>query len=89
MFGVAGTMVYMAPEILLRIGYQSSIDYWSLGVIMFELLFGTRPFRGRNHDDLVDNILTQDILATIPANDFDQDLIDCLTGVFTRGSNPR
>jgi serine/threonine kinase 32 len=72
----------MAPEILARVGYQASIDYWSLGVIMFELLFGTRPFRGRNHDDLVDNILNQEISATIQPNDLDDDLIDCLTGVF-------
>jgi serine/threonine kinase 32 len=75
-------MVYMAPEILVRAGYQASIDYWSLGVIMFELVFGFRPFRGKNHDDLVDNILNQDLEDIIPPNDLDPELIDCLTGVF-------
>lgn len=49
---------------------------------MFELLFGIRPFKGVDHDDLVENILNQDISATIPSNDLDDDLIDCLTGVF-------
>jgi len=33
-------MAYMAPEVLLRKGYLASVDWWSLGVVMFELLFG-------------------------------------------------
>jgi len=33
-------MAYMAPEILKRTGYLESVDWWSLGVVMFELLFG-------------------------------------------------
>jgi len=37
---VAGSMAYMAPEILDKKGYYSSIDWWSLGVVMYELLFG-------------------------------------------------
>lgn len=49
---VAGSMAYMgmdsimsvfnltAPEILLKKGYQSSIDWWSIGVVMYEMLFG-------------------------------------------------
>ena len=37
---IAGSMAYMAPEVLLRKGYFESVDWWSLGVVMFELLFG-------------------------------------------------
>lgn len=36
----AGTMAYMAPEILARKGYSTSVDWWSLGIVTFELLFG-------------------------------------------------
>ena len=50
--GVAGSMAYMAPEILTRRGYTYTIDWWSLGVCTYELLFGRRPFRGKTNSDL-------------------------------------
>jgi len=50
--GVAGSMAYMAPEILAKKGYSYMIDWWSLGVCAFELTFGRRPFRGKTNSDL-------------------------------------
>ncbi|KAG0245713.1 hypothetical protein BGX31_006387 [Mortierella sp. GBA43] len=57
LISIAGSMAYMAPEVLLRKGYFASVDWWSLGVIMFELLFGKRPFRGKTNDLLTNSIL--------------------------------
>ncbi|KAG0026878.1 hypothetical protein BGZ82_009260 [Podila clonocystis] len=54
---IAGSMAYMAPEVLLRKGYFESVDWWSLGVVMFELLFGKRPFRGKSNELLTNSIL--------------------------------
>ncbi|KAH8832585.1 kinase-like domain-containing protein [Flagelloscypha sp. PMI_526] len=54
--GVAGSMAYMAPEILTKRGYTCYIDWWSLGVCAYELLFGRRPFRGRTNSDLTHSI---------------------------------
>ncbi|KFH64054.1 AGC/YANK protein kinase [Podila verticillata NRRL 6337] len=54
---IAGSMAYMAPEVLLRKGYFESVDWWSLGVVTFELLFGKRPFRGKSNDMLTNSIL--------------------------------
>ena len=51
----------MAPEILVKKGYSSTIDWWSLGVCMYELIFGRRPFRGRTNGDLTHSI-TKDTL---------------------------
>jgi serine/threonine protein kinase len=53
---VAGSMAYMAPEILHKRGYTYPIDWWSLGVCAFELLFGRRPFRGRTNTALTHSI---------------------------------
>ncbi|KAL5531338.1 hypothetical protein ACEPAG_4215 [Sanghuangporus baumii] len=50
--GVAGSLAYMAPEVLSKRGYSYMIDWWSLGVLAYELIFGRRPFRGRTNADL-------------------------------------
>ncbi|TFK51637.1 kinase-like protein [Heliocybe sulcata] len=54
--GVAGSMAYMAPEILAKRGYTYTIDWWSLGVCAYELIFGRRPFRGKTNSDLTTSI---------------------------------
>ncbi|KAG0329987.1 hypothetical protein BGZ99_009431 [Dissophora globulifera] len=57
LMSIAGSMAYMAPEVLLRKGYYASVDWWSLGVVMFELLFGKRPFRGKSNELLTNSII--------------------------------
>jgi len=54
--GVAGSMAYMAPEILAKRGYTYTIDWWSLGVCAYELVFGRRPFRGKTNTELTQAI---------------------------------
>ncbi|KAI8611834.1 kinase-like domain-containing protein [Chytriomyces sp. MP71] len=53
---VAGSMAYMAPEILDKSGYTYTIDWWSMGVITYELLLGKRPFRGSTNEELTSAI---------------------------------
>ncbi|OAJ43002.1 hypothetical protein BDEG_26387 [Batrachochytrium dendrobatidis JEL423] len=54
---VAGTepckFNYMAPEMISGMGYHSSVDWWSLGVIMFEMVCGERPFRSKIRRELI------------------------------------
>jgi serine/threonine kinase 32 len=54
--GVAGSMAYMAPEVLAKRGYSCQIDWWSLGVVVYELIFGRRPFRGKTNSSLTESI---------------------------------
>ena len=49
-------MAYMAPEILAKKGYTYTVDWWSLGVCAYELIFGRRPFRGKTNSDLTHSI---------------------------------
>lgn len=63
---LAGSTAYMAPEILRHNGYGSSVDWWSLGVVMFELLFGKRPFKGNTTSKLHTVILTSEL--KLPGN---------------------
>ncbi|XP_022774864.1 serine/threonine-protein kinase ATG1t isoform X2 [Durio zibethinus] len=46
---VCGTPLYMAPEVLQFQRYDEKVDMWSLGAILFELLHGHPPFRGRTN----------------------------------------
>ena len=50
---MTGTPHYMAPEILLRGGYGFSCDYWSMGIIAYEIYYGKYPF-GQNARDPID-----------------------------------
>lgn len=58
---VAGSMAYMAPEILSKKGYFSSIDHWSLGVIVYEMATSKRPFRAKTNEGLTNAILHDEI----------------------------
>jgi inhibitor of nuclear factor kappa-B kinase subunit beta len=41
---LAGTKEYLAPELLISDKYNFSVDYWSFGIIAFEVICGCRPF---------------------------------------------
>lgn len=43
-----GTYEYMAPEIYNNRRYDYRVDIWSLGILLFELLHGYSPFKGKN-----------------------------------------
>ena len=49
-------MAYIAPEVIARKGYTFTPDWWSLGVTLYEVLFGVRPYNGRNGQELVATI---------------------------------
>ena len=52
-----GTQEYLAPEILERVPYGKEVDWWSLGVILYEMLAGRPPFYNNNRDRLFKSIL--------------------------------
>ena len=53
-----GTPVYLAPEMIKEIGHDEHLDIWCIGVLLFELLTGSVPFKGKDIDSLNNNILS-------------------------------
>uniref|UniRef100_A0A671WBV0 Protein kinase C n=1 Tax=Sparus aurata TaxID=8175 RepID=A0A671WBV0_SPAAU len=51
-----GTPDYIAPEILLGQKYSFSVDWWSYGVLLYEMLVGQSPFHGDDEDELFESI---------------------------------
>ncbi|TPX66195.1 hypothetical protein SpCBS45565_g04675 [Spizellomyces sp. 'palustris'] len=87
---VAGSMAYMAPEILAKKGYFSSVDWWSLGVMAYELAFGKRPFRAKTNEALQQSILHDDL--EFPSNTSDlvsSECVDCIKQLLTRDISKR
>ncbi|KAJ0238396.1 serine/threonine protein kinase IREH1 [Hirschfeldia incana] len=56
-----GTPDYLAPEILLGTGHGASADWWSVGIILFELIVGIPPFNAEDPQQIFDNILNRNI----------------------------
>lgn len=56
-----GTPDYIAPEIIKHESYSYSVDWWALGVLVYELFTAQPPFDGDDEDDLFDNILHQPV----------------------------
>uniref|UniRef100_A0A0K0DT17 non-specific serine/threonine protein kinase n=1 Tax=Strongyloides stercoralis TaxID=6248 RepID=A0A0K0DT17_STRER len=47
---VVGTSNYMAPEVILKIGHTKACDWWSVGVILYEMVLGRPPFMSQTED---------------------------------------
>nr|CAD7572539.1 unnamed protein product [Timema californicum] len=56
-YSFCGTVEYMAPEVVNRKGHSFAADWWSLGVLMFEMLTGTLPFQGQDRKETMTQIL--------------------------------
>jgi len=56
-YSTVGTPDYIAPEVFLQTGYDKSCDWWSLGVIMFEMLIGYPPFCSETPQETYNKIM--------------------------------
>ncbi|PSC71205.1 hypothetical protein C2E20_5424 isoform X1 [Micractinium conductrix] len=62
-----GTPDYLAPELLLGTGHGLEVDWWSLGVIVYEFVYGAPPFAADTPEEIFQNILDRNI--SYPADD--------------------
>ncbi|RLN60743.1 hypothetical protein BBJ29_007141 [Phytophthora kernoviae] len=50
-YTLCGTTEYLAPELVLGKGHNRGVDYWALGVLIYEMIVGHSPFAGSGHTD--------------------------------------
>mmetsp|Transcript_11093 Transcript_11093/g.21735 ORF Transcript_11093/g.21735 Transcript_11093/m.21735 type:complete len:381 (+) Transcript_11093:719-1861(+) len=58
----SGTPGYMAPEVMLRQNHGVPCDYFAVGVLAYEFMKGTRPYRGRDRREIRDQILSKQVV---------------------------
>lgn len=81
-----GTPDYIAPEILQELEYDASVDWWALGVLMYEMMAGQPPFEAENEDDLFESILHDDVLYPVWLS---KEAVSSLKGFMTKNPAKR
>ena len=82
----SGTIGYLAPEVLCNVNHNFSIDYYAVGIITYELMYGHRPYLGKNKHEVKQLILTRQ--AKIENEDlpygFSHDIANFINGLIQR-----
>ena len=68
-YTMCGTAAYLAPEIILNKGYGLSVDWWALGVLIYEMISGVDPFEDDDVMKIYENILQRKLVFS---SDFDE-----------------
>ncbi|KAJ5558695.1 hypothetical protein N7535_008907 [Penicillium sp. DV-2018c] len=63
-----GTEEYIAPEVIKGCGHTSAVDWWTLGILIYEMLYGTTPFKGKNRNATFASILRDEVTFPEHAN---------------------
>lgn len=81
-----GTPDYIAPEILSYQPYNGAVDWWALGVLMYEMLVGRPPFDGDDDDELFNNIMERRVQYP---KSLSNEAVSILTGFLTKAASKR
>ncbi|KAI8833533.1 kinase-like domain-containing protein, partial [Chytridium lagenaria] len=81
-----GTPEYLAPEVLIGQGYTKAVDWWTLGILLYEMLTGLPPFYDENVNEMYKKILKDELRFPEEVSPTAKDL---LKGLLNRDPNQR
>uniref|UniRef100_A0A8C7F668 Serine/threonine-protein kinase Sgk1 n=1 Tax=Oncorhynchus kisutch TaxID=8019 RepID=A0A8C7F668_ONCKI len=73
-----GTPEYLAPEVLRKQPYDNTVDWWCLGSVLYEMLFGLPPFYSRDTHEMYENILHKPLMMRPGASNTAWSLLQAL-----------
>ena len=89
---MSGTPSYMAPEALFGKNQTTVSDYYSLGVLTYELMFGVKPYTGKNREEIKEKISKRDFILSnkiIEKNNWSKESLDFLNKLLQKEPNKR
>ena len=88
----SGTPGYMAPEAITNKRQEFSVDYFALGVIVYELMLGERPYQGKNRKEIKEQMMNLEIKLDkddLPEDWKDENIIDFINKLLERKKKKR
>uniref|UniRef100_A0A8B9RFQ4 Serine/threonine-protein kinase Sgk1 n=1 Tax=Astyanax mexicanus TaxID=7994 RepID=A0A8B9RFQ4_ASTMX len=73
-----GTPEYLAPEVLQKQAYDRTVDWWCLGSVLYEMLYGLPPFYSRNTAEMYNNILHKSLVLKPNVSNAGRELLEGL-----------
>jgi len=88
----SGTPGYMAPEAIINKPHDFAVDYFALGVIVYELMMGERPYQGKNRKEIREQMFSIEIKLDnddLPDDWVDENIIDFINKLLVRKKKKR
>ena len=85
----SGTPGYMAPEVIFRQNHGTSVDYFAVGVILYEIMMGKRPYIGKDRKEIRDDIISKQAKISNPVKGWSPEAADFTNKLLQRKSCSR
>ena len=87
-----GTPEYLAPEMVNRSGHDKNVDWWAIGILIYEMLIGVTPFYNRNRNMLIMKIKNSKVIfpdRTRYKIDYSDEIVDLIVKLLNKDKSQR